>query len=157
MQNERFVTVRTDHRNPDFRLLVAELDQELSLRDGPDHGFYHQFNGIEGLEQVVVAYEGSVSVACGAKKPFGTDRLEIKRMFVLPPYRGQGAAQKVLRALEVWALESGVSGCILETGKRQPEAIAFYRKSGYVQMENYGPYRGIENSLCFEKGFQEAQ
>lgn len=151
MQNERFVTVRTNYRDSDFRSLVEKLDADLEQRDGPDHGFYDQFNGIEGIDQVVVAYEGSVAVACGAMKPFGTDRVEIKRMFVLTPYRGQGAAQKVLRALEVWALESGVSGCILETGKRQPEAIAFYRKAGYTQIENYGPYTGIENSLCFEK------
>lgn len=155
MQEERFVTVRTDYRNPDFRALVEKLDAELSLRDGADHGFYHQFNGIEGLGQVVVAYKGAVFVACGAIKPFGADSMEVKRMFVLPEYRGQGAAQKVIRALEVWAWESGATRCVLETGRRQPEAIAFYRKSGYVQMENYGPYRGIENSLCFEKSFKK--
>ena len=154
MQEERFVTVRTDYRNPDFRALVEKLDAELSLRDGPDHGFYHQFNGIEGLDRVVVAYEGGISVACGAIKPFEADSMEIKRMFVLPEYRGQGASQKVIRALEVWAWESGATRCVLETGKRQPEAIAFYRKSGYVQIENYGPYRDIENSLCFEKSFK---
>jgi GNAT superfamily N-acetyltransferase len=155
MQEERFVTVRTDYGNPDFRALVEKLDAELSLRDGPDHDFYHQFNGIEGLYQVVVAYEGSIPVACGAIKPFGADRMEIKRMFVLPEYRGLGTAQKVIRALEVWAWESGATRCVLETGRRQPEAIAFYRKSGYVQIENYGPYRGIGNSLCFEKRFKE--
>lgn len=143
--------VRTDFQNPDFQALVKKLDAELSLRDGPDHDFYHQFNGIEGLNQVVMAYDGAISVACGAIKLFGADRMEIKRMFVLPQYRGQGAAQKVIRALEVWAWESGVTRCVLETGKRQPEAIAFYTKSGYIQIENYGPYRGIENSLCFEK------
>lgn len=155
MQEERFIAVRTDYRNPDFKDLVEKLDAELSLRDGPDHGFYHQFNGIEGLDQVVVAYEGSIPVACGAIKPFGAYSMEVKRMFVLPEYRGRGASQKVIRALEVWAWESGATRCVLETGKRQPEAIAFYRKSGYAQMENYGPYRGIENSLCFEKNSKE--
>ena len=151
MEEERFVMVRTDFQNADFQALVKKLDAELSLRDGPDHDFYHQFNGIEGLNQVVMAYDGAISVACGAIKPFGADRMEIKRMFVLPQYRGQGAAQQVIRALEVWAWESGMTRCVLETGKRQPEAIAFYTKSGYIQIENYGPYRGIENSLCFEK------
>ncbi|MGB5189273.1 GNAT family N-acetyltransferase [Robiginitalea sp.] len=157
MQKERFTTVRTDSRDPDFRLLVEKLDAELSLRDGPDHSFYHQFNGIEDLDRVVVAYEGSVPVACGALKPFGGEAMEIKRMFVLQLYRGKGAAQKVIHALEEWARESGLSRCVLETGKRQPEAIAFYQKTGYVQIENYGPYRGIENSLCFEKCFEEDQ
>lgn len=151
MQTERFILVRTDYRNLDFRSLVENLDAELMVRDGPDHGFYDQFNGTKGLDQVVVAYEASLPVACGAMKPFGKDSMEVKRMFVIPACRGLGVAQKVLGALEVWARETGKSRCVLETGKRQPEAIAFYRKSGYTQIENYGPYRGVENSLCFEK------
>jgi len=39
----------------------------------------------------------------------------------------------------------------LETGLRQPEAIALYNKSGYSVIPNYGQYAGKYNSLCFEK------
>jgi hypothetical protein len=39
----------------------------------------------------------------------------------------------------------------LETGKKQPEAIQLYQKSGYHIIPNYGQYAGIENSVCFEK------
>ncbi|MGB5499367.1 MAG: GNAT family N-acetyltransferase, partial [Maribacter sp.] len=41
--------------------------------------------------------------------------------------------------------------CVLETGKRQPEAIQLYTKSGYKIIPNYGQYKGIANSICFEK------
>lgn len=41
--------------------------------------------------------------------------------------------------------------CVLETGIRQPEAIALYKRSGYVQIPNYGQYLNVENSVCFEK------
>ena len=45
----------------------------------------------------------------------------------------------------------GFEKCILETGKRQPDAIALYKKNGYNLIENYGQYIGMENSVCFEK------
>jgi GNAT superfamily N-acetyltransferase len=52
-------------------------------------------------------------------------------MFVLPAHRQQGVAQAVLTELEAWARELHYPACVLETGKKQPEAIALYQKSGY--------------------------
>ena len=72
-------------------------------------------------------------------------------MFVLPEFRNKGLASMVLSALENWAKELGYQTCVLETGKKQPEAIALYEKAGYRQIPNYGQYAGIENSVCFEK------
>ena len=77
--------------------------------------------------------------------------MEVKRMYVLPESRGTGVASEILSALEDWAAESGYEKCILETGKKQPEAIGLYKKSGYEMIPNYGQYAGIENSICFEK------
>jgi putative acetyltransferase len=57
----------------------------------------------------------------------------------------------VLAELEAWAAELGYPKCVLETGKRQPEAIALYEKQGYQRISNYGQYIGVENSVCFEK------
>jgi len=53
--------------------------------------------------------------------------------------------------LEHWAVELGYKKCVLETGKRQPDAIALYTKQGYESIPNYGQYMGMENSVCFEK------
>jgi hypothetical protein len=53
--------------------------------------------------------------------------------------------------LENWAGELSYAKCILETGKRQPEAIGLYKKNGYKLIPNYGQYAEAENSLCFEK------
>ena len=146
-----FKTIRTDFKDAHFKFLVGKLDAELEQRDGTEHEFYDQYNGITGLQFVVVGYVGTEPVGCGALKPFSLDSFEVKRMFVLPSFRGLGVAGRILHELEVWAFESGATRCVLETGKRQPEAIAFYRKSGYSVIGNYGPYLGIENSVCFEK------
>lgn len=139
----------------DFKHLVRLLDADLAERDGKDNAFYAQFNGIVHLKHVVIFYEEHVAIACGAFKPFDATSVEIKRMFVQPEYRGKRIASKVLTALQAWAKEEGYSACVLETGLRQPEAIALYQKNGYGRIPNYPPYEGVANSVCFKKYLTE--
>ena len=144
--------LRTDSTNIQFIELVKLLDEELALRDGDDHDFYHQFNSIDALKHVVViANENGTAVACGAFKPFDEKSVEIKRMYTLEDQRGKGIASLVLQELEDWAQEIGFEKTVLETGQKQPEAIQLYKKRGYIQTPNFGQYQGIENSLCFER------
>lgn len=146
---------RTDSLHPNFIELVRHLDAELAERDGSDHAYYAQFNKIESIKYVVVAYENDKAVACGAIKEFeaGTmpGAVEVKRMYTLPESRGKGIAAGVLAELEKWAEELLFDKCVLETGLKQPEAIRLYEKSGYVRIPNYGQYVGMDNSVCFEK------
>ena len=143
--------IRTDADNPDFIELVKELDTELALLDGREHAFYTQFNKIDQIKFAVVAYENEQPVGCGAIKEYAPDTMEIKRMYTSPACRGKGIATKVLTELERWAAERAFKKCLLETGKKQPEAIALYKKNGYHLVPNYGQYAGMENSVCFEK------
>jgi GNAT superfamily N-acetyltransferase len=145
---------RTNSDNQDFVQLVKHLDADLAERDGNEHPFYAQFNKIDKIKFVVVAYENDIPVGCGAIKEYQPDTMEIKRMYTVPGRRGKGIASQVLRELEAWASELSYRKCILETGKKQPEAIRLYRKNGYQIIPNYGQYAGIENSLCFEKDIQ---
>lgn len=143
--------IRTDSGHQDFINLVNYLDADLAQRDGKEHPFYAQFNKIDKIKYVVVAYIADKPVGCGAIKAYSPTSMEVKRMYTLPASRGQGVAGKVLAELEHWAAELGYETCILETGKKQPEAIGLYQKSGYRIIPNYGQYAGVENSLCFEK------
>lgn len=143
--------IRTDSDNHDFITLVKYLDADLAKRDENDHSFYAQFNTIEKLKHVVVAYENGKPTGCGAMKEFTPGIMEIKRMYTSPEYRGKGIATQILTELECWANVMFYKKCVLETGKRQPEAIAMYKKNGYNLTPNYGQYAGVENSLCFEK------
>ncbi len=143
--------IRTNSDNRDFVELVKQLDLELAARDGNEHAFYAQFNKIDKIKYAVVAYLNRKSVSCGAIKQYGPKTGEIKRMYTLPQYRARGIATRVLAELEQWAFELAYEKCILETGKRQPEAIRLYEKNGYTRIPNFGQYAGIENSLCFEK------
>ncbi len=146
--------IKTDSDNEDFRLLVGELDADLQKRDGEEHTFYAQFNKIDHIKHVVVAYVNNEAVGCGAIKEYSTDAVEVKRMYVQPHNRGKGIASEILMALEAWAAELNYAKCVLETGKKQPEAIRLYHKNGYAVIPNYGQYENVENSVCFEKMFK---
>ncbi len=143
--------VRTDETDEKFLALVKLLDIELAKRDGDEHAFYAQFNAPVGLAGVVLAYDGGIAVGCGAFKQHSDDIAEIKRMFVLAGHRGKRVAARILEELEGWAVKCGFAECILETGFKQPEAIALYKRSGYHLMPNYGQYEGVENSVCMKK------
>ncbi len=137
--------------DPDFIELVKHLDADLAVRDGNEHPFYAQFNKIDTIRHAVVAYENNEPIGCGAIKEFSSGSAEVKRMYTRPGSRGKGIATKILMELEKWAKELSFDKCILETGKKQPEAVALYKKNNYNPIPNYGQYAGIENSLCFEK------
>lgn len=149
--------VRTDSTNRDFQGLVRLLDRELTQRDGDDHAFYSQFNKIDSIRHVIVAYLNDVAVGCGAIKFYTAGVGELKRMYVLEEYRRRGIALEVLQALEAWAAELNYSKLILETGIAQPEAIGLYQKSGYTLIPNYGQYAGIENSVCMKKSISQGK
>lgn len=143
--------VRSDSSNADFLSLVKLLDEDLARRDGEEHAFYAQFNKVDSIKNVLVAYEDETAVGCGAFKPFAADQVEIKRMFVKKELRGKGISKKILTELENWAGTLGYRSCVLETGKKQVEAIQLYTGAGYSIIPNYGQYATIENSICFEK------
>lgn len=143
--------IRTTSDNKDFQKLVAALDADLRIRDGEEHGFYAQYNKIDTIKHVVVAYENNEPVGCGAVKKYDSDTMEIKRMYVPPEKRNKGIASVVLKELEQWTAELNYKKCLLETGKKQPEAIALYEKNGYKIVPNFGQYENVANSVCFEK------
>jgi GNAT superfamily N-acetyltransferase len=143
--------VRTNSDDRDFIKLVKELDDFLAELDGEEHAFYNQLNKIDKLKHVIVAYENNKPVGCGAIREYSPEKMEVKRMYTLPEHRGKGIATKILTELETWASELSYPKCVLETGKRQPEAIGLYKKNGYKIIPNYGKYAQMDNSVCFEK------
>lgn len=144
-------TLKTTSENKDFIELVRHLDRYLAITDGDEHTFYNQFNKINTIKHVIVAYLDEKPVGCGAIKEYSDNTTEVKRMFVLPEIRGRGIATTILTELENWARELGYKSCILETGKKQPEAIGLYQKNSYQLIPSYGQYKNVENSVCFEK------
>ena len=143
--------IKTNSENIDFKNLVIKLDRFLKITDGDDHDFYNQYNGLDKIKHVIVAYQDKTPVGCAAFKPFDNNTVEIKRMFTTEAARGKGVATSILEQLEAWAKQLDYTNSILETGIRQIEAINFYKKCNYKITDNYGQYKGVKESICFKK------
>jgi GNAT superfamily N-acetyltransferase len=134
--------------------LIPALNAELSGRY-PEAGANHfQLDPEEvgpGRGAFLVAYAGEEAVGCGAVRRLDAGTAEIKRMFVVPALRGQGIAGRVLAALEDEARALGVERLVLETGVRQPDAIALYRRFGFADIPAFGEYIGSALSVCMGK------
>ena len=104
-----------------------------------------------------VGYRDGVPVATGAwrRSPvaaFGSERTaEVKRMYVAPAARGLGLARRMLAHLEHSAGEHGAEVVVLETGLKQPEAIALYESSGYTPIPGFGHYKWSPTSRCYAR------
>lgn len=143
---------RTNSDNVDFQNLVLELDKDLAIKNGDTNEFFAQYNKIDLIKNVVVAYEANgIAVGCGAMKEYEEGIMEIKRMFVPVEKRGSGIAGIILSELQLWAKELGYKKCILETGDKMIEAIGLYKKNDFQIIPNYGQYADVESSICFEK------
>jgi GNAT superfamily N-acetyltransferase len=152
--------------SPDAQALIAELMIDLDTRyadEGPAEGDSPEMVGLHAVraDQVtpprgalVVARIDGRPAGCGAVRPFhdGPSRTaEIKRMYTSPGARRRGLSRVVLARLEREAAALGYRRVQLETGLRQPEAIALYETAGYHRIPTYGQYEGDELSVCFAK------
>lgn len=147
----RVVSVPYD--DPVAQALVGQVQQEYVHRyGGPDDTPMEpaQFAAPDGTFLVLVD-GGTDGTDRGAGQPVGCvgcvgfrrhdpDSAEIKRLFVVPSQRGRGLARLLLDEVERRARERGYRRLVLETGSRQPEAIALYESRGYLPTEPFGRY-----------------
>jgi GNAT superfamily N-acetyltransferase len=103
---------------------------------------------------VIVYDDADEPIACGAIRRRDDETAEIKRMYVRREARGRGLSRLVLRELEATAIRRGYRALVLETGSRQPEAIALYESAGYTIIPNFGYYRHSPLSVCYRKELQ---
>jgi GNAT superfamily N-acetyltransferase len=139
--------------SPASRALTAEVQREYVERyGGPDEGpiAAAEFEGPHGV--FVVGYVGEEPVAMAGLRRHGeVGAVELKRMFVRPGWRGQGLSRVLLAEMERRAADLGAARVILETGQRQPEALALYRSSGYEPIAPFGYYAEAPLSVCLGK------
>jgi GNAT superfamily N-acetyltransferase len=134
--------------------LIGALNAELEQRYPEDGANFFRLDAEEvadGRGAFLVAYTDGRAVGCGAVRRNEPGVAEIKRMYVAPEARGRGVGRLILDELEAVARQLSVRRLVLETGPRQPEALALYRRAGYVEIPLFGEYVGAEFSVCMAK------
>jgi N-acetylglutamate synthase-like GNAT family acetyltransferase len=105
--------------------------------DGPVHSFDpREASALPGV--FVVARVDGKAVGCGAVRPLDGPVGEVKRVFVRPEFRLKGIAARIMTLLEKKSLQNGFKTLRLETGTKQPEAIALYEALGYRKIPGSG-------------------
>jgi GNAT superfamily N-acetyltransferase len=135
--------------------LFAELDVDLTRRYGggePVQFDRAEFEPPEGRLLAAVAPEdagGPALLGCAGVRrlPGHAGVAELKRMYVRPTARGGGVARTLLSACEQAAADMGYRELWLETGLRQPEAVALYTSAGYVPVPRFGQFRDEADSV----------
>ena len=139
----------------DAKMLIAELSKDSAARYADLGSADSGGLDLSELEQAgaafVVGRLQGAAVACGALRPFADGIVEIKRMYVKPEASGKGIANKMLEVLERSANLMGYKRIVLETGKRQTEAISLYRQAGYTPIPCFRQPNTHASSVCFEK------
>ena len=103
------------------------------------------------LGMFLVGWIGDEPIACGGVRRHDDTTGEVKRMYVAPEHRGRGHSRVMLRSLEDRARALGYTRLVLETGTKQPEAIALYESEGYARIAAYGYYRDAPDTRCYAK------
>ena len=143
----------TDGQDSDFVMLCSRLDSTLDEIVGGrlQRVQYHQYNQLDNIHDVIVAYQDGKPVACGAFKMYDEEHAELKRIYVDASHRKIGLGSELIRRLEAKAKIKGYRWCILETGKALEAAYNMYKKAGYKVIPNYGQYADMADSVCMER------
>jgi GNAT superfamily N-acetyltransferase len=157
MTNENYSLIEVDWNDARATALRDAMDVEIQPRyagRATDPGATAQALAVnpEDIALTVLAVgPGNRPVGHAALRRLGSE-LEVKRVVVLPDARGHGLARKLMAYLEDFATATGARRLILQTGDRQPDAVALYQSIGYRPIPIYPPYTdAIPFSMCFEK------
>ena len=144
------------YEDPVARELVDRVQAEYTVRyGGPDGAAVDPTEFLPPAGLFLVAEVDGVPAGCGAWRVHRPGVVEVKRMYVEPAFRRLGLAQVVLTALEVSAARAGHRAVVLNSGHRQPEALALYDRAGYGPVPGYGVYADAPGAVFLGKEIAE--
>ncbi|PAM94141.1 GNAT family N-acetyltransferase [Flavobacterium sp. IR1] len=130
--------------------IIDELSSNLFVRFGSDgKNSFTDWENDNFKFVFAVAVQNDEIVGCGAIRPIDEHIAEVKRMYSKLPRKRIG--QMILSFLEEKAKIIGYTNLILETRRKNDEAVSFYQKQGYKVISNYGKYKDRPEAICFGK------
>lgn len=99
----------------------------------------------------LLAFVDGEAAGCGTVRRIEDGLAEVKRMYVRPTLRNRGLGTVILAAIETEARRLGITRLMLETGERQPEAIALYRRHDYERTTAFAAYTDSPGTVVIAK------
>lgn len=156
----RVTVVPVDYDDPAAGALRDAMAREMNQRYADRIGVLAEHADTMSVHPGTIVYTALAVTADGLPVGHLTLRraaedldedLELKRMYVVPPYRGAGVAGALLRAAEEAARRLRARRIILQTGDRQPDAERLYAREGYRRIPVFAPYDALSFSRCYAK------
>jgi putative acetyltransferase len=99
---------------------------------------------------IAVSVPDGTIVGCVAFRALAPDIAEMKRMYVVPGYRGQQLGRKLAEAIISKAVERGYQKMVLDTMMEMKAAQQLYHDLGFVIIPPYDD-QDTSKVICFEK------
>ena len=112
---------------------IAELPEPLRHEcERPERSYAHP--GVLFVACIVDEVVGCVGLRPVRRLP---DAVEVKRLYVRPPYRGSGIARALMTSAHEHAARVGFARTVLDVMPSRTEVIAFYRRLGYTDTAQF--------------------
>lgn len=121
-------------------IMTTERPFDPTIQEGDVHYYDIAYMITAAHIEVVVAESGGEVIGSGYVR-IEDSKVFLKHkkhgflgfMYVKPEHRGKGVNQKVITALQQWALSHGVNEFRLEVYDQNPSAIRAYEKLGFTK------------------------
>jgi GNAT superfamily N-acetyltransferase len=131
-----------------FVLGMTQLQDEADLVDVEN---VYLRNGGEFL----LGFLDDTLIAMGGFKRLSESLAELRRMRISRDLQGHGYGTLLLQELEQRAIQAQIRTLCLDTAKRRPQTLEFYRKRGYQEIGK-GFYGAVE-TVQFSKNLEGRQ
>jgi len=139
------------HQVPAAKQVISAVAQRIFEPDKSPQEFEeiladeHELVDVDDFEQVYCAPHGlflvvlddDKVVGTGAIKPLAVEIAELKRLWLLEEYHGQGIGYCVVMRLFEFARQQGYKKIRLQTDTIQIRALSFYKRLGFVEIPSY--------------------
>jgi putative acetyltransferase len=151
--NGETLTIRPEPPDqPEVMRLIEALDAYANALYPPESNHLLDIASLcAPVVTFLVVRDGAEAVGCGAVLRDARGWGEVKRMYVRPDQRGRGVGKRVLAEIESVVRGAGLPLLRLETGIRNIEALALYRRAGFVECGPFGDYAPDPLSVFMEK------
>ena len=133
-----------------FLLYADSLNVDLSFQNFTDElkTINKQYNKPGGA--LLIAYNGEDAIGCAGLRMINSEVAELKRMYVLTEYNGQGIGKKMLGIIIDIARELNYKKIKLDTLPGMTQAQRLYRSFGFVDIAPYR-FNPVEGTVFMEK------
>ena len=145
------ITSLQPHQVNDAKYVISAVAQRIYYPEKTPQEFYDilaqegELNDMDNFQQVyennhglfLAVLDDGKLIGTGAIKRMDENTAELKRLWLLEEYHGQGIGHRIVMQLFDFARQKGYTRIRLQTGETQIRALEFYKRLGFYEIQSY--------------------